>query len=595
MVYRVWAPDHLAVQVVTGSVGAETRYVPLERDAEGFFTGRDERGRAGDLYWYQLDERLAPDPASRFQPQGVEGPSQVVDPEAYQWQAKDWQRPPLRGRTIYELHIGTFTPEGTFRAAIARLDALVELGVNTIEIMPVGDFAGRRNWGYDGVMIYAPSRAYGTPDDLCALVDAAHMRGLAVVLDVVYNHLGPVGNMLPSFSRQYFHQSRANPWGSSLNFDGEQSGPVRQFFLQNACAWLDEYRIDGLRLDAVHAVEDASTPHIIVEVAEAARVRGAFTIAEDERNDARIVMPRTEGGWGVDGMWADDFHHTLRVALTGHREAHLANYSGKTEEWADTLRGGWLYRGQYFPSWKKPRGSDPAGLSPEQLIFCISNHDQVGNRPLGERLHEVTTPAAYRAASMLLCLAPFTPLLFMGQEWAARARFPFFTDLPGEVGEKMAGYRLQEFQLYQANYGKDMLAAMPDPQAEATFRSAKLDWTEREKPAHAGVLLLYRECLRLRAQHAIFQSPPRSAWSVQQIGESVVALRWRESAGDWLLLFSLAEGVHAVTGDAFSQAAVGLSWRTVLASEDKRFGGQNLIDESGLVTRGPGALLLREV
>src|SRR5688572_114559 len=255
----------------------------LEQEEErGFWSGRDEHGRAGDLYWYQLEGRLAPDPATRFQPRGVDGPSEVVDPHHYAWKTTSWTRPPLRGRVIYELHVGTFTPEGTFRAAVSRLAALADLGVNTIELMPLAEFAGDRNWGYDGVMIHAPARCYGTPEELRALIDAAHAHGIAVMVDAVYNHLGPRGNVLPLFSEHYFHTERGTLWGSSLNFDDADSAPVRDYFIQNACMWFDEYRVDGLRLDAVHAIHDSSTPHLAAEIAEAAHARGAFVVAEDE-------------------------------------------------------------------------------------------------------------------------------------------------------------------------------------------------------------------------------------------------------------------------------------------------------------------------
>lgn len=583
--FRAWAPGHKSVRVATGD-GTTTRYVELEAETggpAGFFSGRDEPGRPGDLYWFEVDRELLPDPASRFQPRGVDGPSQVIDPQSYAWRATAWQRPALRGRVIYELHVGTFTPEGTFAAAIERLDALVELGVNTIELMPLADFAGDRNWGYDGVRPFAPARCYGHPDDLRALIDAAHARGLGVIIDVVYNHLGPCGNVLPKFSPHYFEADRDSGWGAGLNFDGDRSGPVREFFLQNACLWFDEYRVDGLRLDAVHAIEDASRPHFIAEVAAVAHARGAFVIAEDERNDATIITPAEAGGWGVDGMWSDDFHHTLRVALTHQRETFFANYTGTIDEWVTTLRMGWLYHGQYFRTWKRERGTPAGHLGPEQFVLCISNHDQVGNRPLGDRLSEAVSPEAYRAVSMLLCLSPYTPMLFMGQEWAARTPFPFFTDLPGEVGENLARSRLREFRERGALYSAEMLAQMPDPQAPSTFQAAKLNWTEREQPEHRCILALYRECLRLRATHPIFQSPSRDRWSVDKLRDTTLALHWRDRAGEWLLTVSV------VTAATLEPAGPG-EWELVLSSNDRRFGG-----EAGRESVGPGATLWRKL
>jgi maltooligosyltrehalose trehalohydrolase len=581
--FRVWAPGHELVRVATGD-GTTTRYVVLEEEPgepPGFFSGRDDHGRVGDLYWFELDHQLVPDPASRYQPRGVTGPSEIVDPRTHDWQATTWRRPELRGRVIYELHVGTFTPAGTFEAAIDRLDALVDLGVNTIELMPLGDFAGERNWGYDGVMLFAPARCYGTPGQLRMLVDAAHARGLAVIIDVVYNHLGPSGNVLPKLSPYYFDHGRENSWGTSLNFDGPQATPVREFFLQNVCMWFDEYLVDGLRLDAVHAIRDRSEPHFISEIAAAAHARGGFVIAEDERNDAKIITPSAEGGWGADGVWSDDFHHTMWVALTRQRHAHFANYAGTIDEWVETLRDGWFYRGQYFRSWKRERGSPAAHLPPEKFVFCISNHDQVGNRPLGDRLSDLVTPEIYRAVSMLLCLAPYTPMLFMGQEWAASTPFPFFTDLPADIGDNLAQNRIAEFRERGANYPPEMLALMPDPQGVATFRSAKLNWAERDQPAHRGVLALYRECLHLRARHAIFQSPGRGQWSVEKLRDAVLMLRWRDAACEWLLLLSV---VSTTTLEPHDDEG----WERLTSSNEQRFGGL-----PGREITGPGATLWR--
>jgi maltooligosyltrehalose trehalohydrolase len=503
----------------------------------------------------------------------------VVDPQRYEWRSHAWQRPPLRGRVFYELHVGAFTAGGTFQSAIARLDELAELGVNAIELMPLGDFPGDRNWGYDGVMIHAPARCYGTPDDLRALIDAAHERGLAVVIDVVYNHLGPCGNVLPRFSEHYFHQRLGTMWGSGLNFDGPHSTPVRQFFLQNACMWFDEYRVDGLRLDAVHAIHDESCPHLITEIAAAAHARGGFVIAEDERNDARIMTSVEEGGWGADGMWSDDFHHTMRVAVTGQRDAHFANYAGALDEWVETLREGWLYRGQFFGSWKRERGTPAAHLPPEKFVVCISNHDQVGNRPLGDRLSALVTPEVYRAVSVLGCLMPYTPLLFMGQEWGTLTPFPFFCDLPGDVGATIAESRKNEFRRYGANYGPAVLEQMPDPQAEETFRTTKLNWSERRAAGHAKVWALYRECLRLRAANSIFQSAPRSQWHVEKF-DSAVAVRWHGADADWLLMVSVSDPATLQPPDVDGR------WEFVLSSNEERFGG---VGARKLV--GPGAAL----
>ncbi len=599
LVYRVWAPDHPAVGVAIGGGREPNRRIALESEGDGYFSGVDAGGCAGDLYWFEIGEARLPDPASRFQPLGVEGPSQVVDPRTHAWTARGWRPPPFRGRVIYELHVGSFTAAGTFRSAIERLGGLVDLGVNAIELMPVADFAGERNWGYDGVMLFAPARCYGTPDELRALIDAAHDSGLAVIIDVVYNHLGPVGNVLPRFSADYFRRDRHSPWGQSPNFDGASAAPVRRFVLQNACMWFDEYRVDGLRLDAVHAIADTSPTHIAAEIAAAAHVRGGFVIGEDERNDAQVITARVDGGWGLDAVWADDFHHTIRVALTRDRQAHLASFAGTVEENLTTLRDGWLFHGQYFRQWERSRGTAGAHLPPERFVWCISNHDQVGNRPLGDRLHEVVAPAAYRALSMLLCLAPYTPMLFMGQEWAASSPFPFFTDHPGQVGENIRLGRLAEYRDQKAFYGEEMLTRMPDPQAAATFASAKLKWNERALPRHATVFELYRTCLRLRGNERVFQNPSRDEWRVEDAGGGVGAVRWGDPAGDWLLLFSLASPDERIVDASIARARVGCQWRLRLASNEERFGGPGVREAAGGENgipglMGPGAMLLRE-
>ncbi len=549
--YRLWAPDHARVTVLLhgDDPAAPRRELELAGDEHGFFSGLDEAGRAGDRYRFRLDDDVVvPDPASRFQPEGVFGPSEVVSPADYVWQHPAWRRPPLRGRVLYELHLGAFTREGTYAAAISRLPRLAELGVNTLELMPLADFPGDRNWGYDGVFPFAPARCHGRPDELRALIDAAHGHGLAVVLDVVYNHLGPVGNTLPAITRRYFHSLHKTRWGDALNFDGPRSRPVRDFFLQNVAYWLDEYRVDGLRLDSIDSIPDESPVHLLSEIATIARSRGAFVIGEDSRNLASVVTPAIAGGLGLDGMWADDFHHNLRVTLTGERRAHLGSFAGTTAELAEILARGWFYRGQYFPHWERERGTDPSQLPPESLIYCISNHDQVGNLPHGDRLLALSNPAAYRAASMLLCLSPATPLLFMGQEWGASTPFLYFCEHPDDIGQKVIEGRAREFAHHFDEAGETSGRPLPNPQARETFEASKLDWDEREKPEHAPLLALHRDVLRLRAAQWIFQSAPRTLWRAWAVSDHLLGLRWFDPAGDWLLLVSLTQKNGARAG-----------------------------------------------
>jgi maltooligosyltrehalose trehalohydrolase len=488
--YRVWAPKHESLSVMVGG-----REIAMARAADGVFTTIDEPGSAGDLYQFKLpDGRMLPDPGTHFQPHGVHGPSEVIDHDAFRWPRANFMAPALHDLIIYECHIGTFTPEGTFASAIGKLSYLKDLGVTAIQIMPVADFAGRWNWGYDGVCLYAPTRNYGRPEDFKRFVAAAHDIGLAVILDVVYNHFGPDGNYWESYSDEFFVKGDSNIWGRTINFTAR---PVREFFIGNVAHWMDHYHIDGFRLDATHAIVDKSKPHILTEIAAEVRKRGGFTIAEDERNMAALVSPQPEG-LGIDAVWADDFHHVVKVALTGERFAHFRSYEGTPKELHETVENGWLFRGQIYPQWQKPRGTECAQLDPAKFIYCISNHDQVGNRPLGERLNQIVSPEAYAAASALLCLLPYTPMIWQGQEWAAATMFCFFTEHAGEIGKNVSKGRLNEFKHYGADFGEDVIARMPDPQDPTTFTNSKLNWSELGKANHRDTLELYKRLLKFR-------------------------------------------------------------------------------------------------
>ena len=484
--FRVWAPERRSVDLVVGAgdvaAGSEGFSRPMTREPNGYWTTRLDVP-PGTTYRYRLDGSAReefPDPASRFQPQGVHGPSQVVDPSAFTWTAAGW-RPPAADRLVfYELHIGTFTLEGTFAAARQRLPYLRDLGVTALEVMPVAEFPGRWNWGYDGACPFAPSRAYGAPDDLRAFVDDAHNHGLAVFMDVVYNHLGPDGAYANAFSPYYFTDAHRSPWGRGVNLDGPHSEGVRRFFIENAVHWATEYRVDGLRLDATHALVDDGPRHFIEELTATVRAaagRPVLFVAEDERDLREKLRPAAEGGWGLDGVWADDFHHEVRVHVAGDRDGYFAHYSGTTDAIARCLND---------------------GVPP--FVLCIQNHDQVGNRADGARLHHEVDAAVYRAASTLLLLAPHTPLLFMGQEWAASSPFQFFTDHHPELGTQVTEGRRQEFRAFAAFADAGTRARIPDPQAPSTFGSSRLRWKEIDDPAHAQVLRLYRRLLQLRTR-----------------------------------------------------------------------------------------------
>ncbi|HEY7723898.1 MAG TPA: malto-oligosyltrehalose trehalohydrolase [Anaeromyxobacteraceae bacterium] len=517
--FRVWAPGAARVEVVIEG----GRPVALARRPKGYHEGHLAGVGPGATYRYRVDGAGPfPDPASRFQPRGVHGPSEVVDPDAFAWNDGDYLGLDLERLVLYELHVGTFTPEGTFAAAARRLPHLAALGVAAVELMPVADFPGDRNWGYDGVSLFAPARCYGAPDDLRRLVAEAHRLGLGVVLDVVYNHLGPDGSYLGAFSELYFTRRHETPWGSALNLDGEGSPEVRALLAENAIRWIREYHLDGLRLDATHAIADDSPRHLLAEIAGEVRRRAgrpALLLAEDHRNLDVLVRRPAEGGYGLDGVWSDDLHHALRVRLAGDRDGTFADFSGSAEEIAETLRRGWLYVGQDSVYWGGPRGSDPAGLPLERFVVFAQNHDQVGNRAFGDRLHHAVAAPAWRAAVSLLLLAPETPLLFMGQEWAASTPFLYFTDHEPDLGRRVAEGRRRELARFRDFADPGTRRPIPDPQAAATFEASRLRWDEAEEEPHASVLRLHRALLALRRDELV---PRRRQVEVRAEGAAVV-------------------------------------------------------------------------
>jgi maltooligosyltrehalose trehalohydrolase len=616
--FRVWAPAARRVEVVLFEAGKPAATHPMALATDGYHEVTIPAAAAGAHYMYRVDGRdPRPDPASRSQPGGVHGPSAVVDPRAYEWHDEGWRGVALDDMVIYELHVGAATEEGTFDALIRRLDDIRALGATAIELMPVADFPGERNWGYDGVCLFAPARAYGGAEGLKRLVDAAHARGLAVLLDVVYNHLGPDGNYLREYSPDYFTGRHTTPWGDALNVDGPDSEAVRAFFINNALYWAHEYHIDGLRLDATHEIKDDSPVHILAELAQTVRAslpegRRFVLIAENEDNDPAVVTTkarRHEGhedlrsfassrlrgerssGWGLDGVWADDFHHQVRVALTGEREGYYADYSGSAADIAATLRQGWFYQGQPAPHSGEPRGAPTDGVPASAFVYCIQNHDQVGNRALGDRLNHAVAPAAYRAASVLLLLSPYTPLLWMGQEWAASTPFLFFTDHNPELGRLVTEGRRREFARFTAFSHHEV----PDPQAEQTFRASKLRWAERETGEHAAVLRLYHDLLELRRALPVLRERGRDSYTAVSPAEGVVALRRRGGGGTALLLVNLGGPVEFDVGQTEIASPAGVTWTQLWSSEAVRYGGRDEARCEGDRVRfgGPGALLLR--
>ena len=570
--FRVWAPDRTSVELVLTSQNAPSVRTVLSPAADGMFTGVVSGAVPGTRYQYLLDgDGPYPDPASRFQPEGVHGPSAIVDPRVFRWSDEGWRGIPLSATILYELHVGTFTPEGTFAAAAERLSYLSALGVTAVELMPIADFPGTRNWGYDGVSLFAPARCYGTPDDLRHLVDEAHRLGLAVLLDVVYNHFGPDGAYAATFSSRYFSTRHASPWGPAMNLDGAGHGPVREFLVENALHWLHEYHFDGLRLDATHALADESPRHILRDLTLAVRGslpdRQVLLVAEDDRNLATIVKAPAEGGWGLDAVWADDFHHQVRRLSAGDRDGYFQDFSGSAADLAATIRRGWFYCGQHSAYRDAPRGTPPTGVAVERMVVCLQNHDQIGNRAFGERLNHQIAASQFRALSALLLFVPETPLIFMGQEWAASTPFLYFTDHRPDLGLLVTEGRRAEFSRFTAFADESVRSRIPDPQAPSTFETSRLRWQERDRAPHAGVLRLYHALLRLRRDDPAMQRP--DGFEALALDDATLAVT-RSAAGGSLLLVARLHGAGAV---GTSSIAIGPEsrWAVVLTTDDEVF------------------------
>jgi maltooligosyltrehalose trehalohydrolase len=603
--FRVWAPASERVDVVVYGPDAEAVH-EMRREDGGWFTTSVDGVGAGARYRFRLDGGDAfPDPASRSQPEGVHGPSEVVDASAFRWTDGGWKGVPLEEMVIYELHVGTATPAGTFDGLIGKLDALCDLGVTALELMPVADFPGDRNWGYDGVFPWAPARAYGGAEGLRRLVGAAHERGLAVILDVVYNHLGPEGNYLHAVTGgRFFTDRHKTPWVYAVNYDGEGSEAVRGFVITNALHWVREYHVDGLRLDATHAIVDDGEPHLLRELADTVRDsvpvdRHVVLFAEDERNDRRVVTLIEEGGYGIHAVWADDFHHQVRSLTAGDDEAYFADYSGTVEDLAVTLRKGWFYEGQPSKVHGTPRGTPADGIPTPCFVHAIQNHDQVGNRAFGGRLgHDVPLPL-YRAASAVLLLSPYTPLLWMGQEWHASSPFLYFTDHPEELGRLVTEGRRQEFSRFSAFSDPHVREGIPDPQSADTFQQSKLRWEERTKQPHVGILALYRELLALRRSHPALAERGRAAFAVACVAPGVLAMRRTGEKDAAVLLVASFDGAAQVDlARTFeTRAPGGKPWKVWLWTEDRRFagdGGEVKLSGKGVLEMpGPGAVVLR--
>jgi malto-oligosyltrehalose trehalohydrolase len=538
--FRFWAPNHATVAL---RIEGETQLQPMTPVGLGFHELLVPSAGPGTLYRYVLTDGLeVPDPASRFQPDDVHGPSEVIDPKAYRWKDSDWHGRPLTELVIYELHVGTFTPEGTFQAVIGRLNYLRTLGVTAIELMPIADFPGGRNWGYDGVLLFAPDSTYGRPEDLKALVDAAHRCGISVLLDVVYNHFGPDGNYLPAFA-PIFTDKHKTSWGPAVNYDAEGSQTVRDLVVNNAVYWILEFNLDGLRLDAVHAIKDDSPEHVLAAIArgvrQAAAQREVHLILENEENQASWLTRAPDGSAvQFSAQWNDDIHHVLHAAATGETSGYYADYTRDTPMLGRALAEGFAFQGELMPYRGHPRG-EPAGfLPPTAFISFIQNHDQVGNRAFGDRLTAFAPPEAVRAIAAVYLLAPQIPMIFMGEEWGASEPFPFFCDFEEELAGAVREGRRAEFARFPEFQDPAKRDQIPDPTASDTFTCAKLDWAARLRAPHTEWLALYRKLLALRHVEIVprLKGVGGHSATFETLGDCAVRVRWTLGDGSRLTL-----------------------------------------------------------
>jgi maltooligosyltrehalose trehalohydrolase len=577
---RVWAPRARTVRVVARGTAS-----PLTAEPDGYFSGAIA-AVAGERYRFKLDddETLYPDPASRFQPDGPHGPSEIVDPRAFRWTDQAWAGTTIRGQVVYEMHIGTFTSEGTYGAAARELPELARLGVTLIEVMPLAEFDGRFGWGYDGVDLFAPAHVYGAPDDFRQFVNAAHGCGVGVILDVVYNHLGPVGNYLRAFSPSYFTDRYENEWGDAIDFDGPDAAPVREFFIANAGYWIDEFHLDGLRLDATQQIYDSSPEHILAAVGrrarEAAGARSIVLIAENEPQDTRIVRPLADGGYGLDALWNDDLHHSAMVALTGRSEAYYSDTRGEPQELVSAAKYGYLFQGQHYDWQRKPRGTPAWGVSPAAFVTFLQNHDQVANSARGLRGHQLTSPGRWRAMTALFLLMPGTPMLFQGQEFAASSPFLYFADFEAELAgavRRGRGEFLRQFpSVADLERRGDVLADPGDP---ATFERCRLDLTERV--AHAAVYAMHADLLRLRRDDEAFRVQQPGAVDGAVLSASALALRFftPDHHDDRVIVVNLGPDLSRPSiAEPLLAPPVDRDWEIRWSSEDPAYGGAGTPD-----------------
>ncbi|HZP68115.1 MAG TPA: malto-oligosyltrehalose trehalohydrolase [Rudaea sp.] len=576
--FRVWAPEARTAHVRVEADDGEYELAMAPEDG-GFFSCLAAHARAGERYRFRLDGGAPlPDPASRFQPHGPHGASEIVDARAFRWSDHAWRGIAPAGQVIYEMHVGTFTHEGTWEAAIDALPALAELGVTVLELMPLAEFPGRFGWGYDGVCLYAPYHGYGPPDDMRRFVDAAHALGLGVIVDVVYNHFGPDGNYLPAYSRHWVG-TRKSEWGDAPNFDGPHCAPVREFFAGNAAYWIEEFHADGLRLDATQQIFDRSAEHILKHIVRRARAaapqRNVYIVAENEVQNADLVRAPERGGMGCDAIWNDDFHHTARAAIAGRREAYYSDYRGSAQEFVSALKYGFLYQGQRSAWIDKPRGSPAFDVPALAFVNYLENHDQVANSLRGSRLGELLAPAAWRAATAVLLLAAQTPLIFQGQEYASTRPFLYFADhAPGLAGHVRTG-RARFMAQFPSIAAIGDIETLPDPADIESFRSSKLEAGERGSVRGAQALALFRDLLALRREDDVMSGRRRTRLDGAVLGERAFAIRHFGSDGlDRLFVVNFAVDIAFDTiAEPLIAVPAGCRWKLRWSSEELRYGG----------------------
>jgi maltooligosyltrehalose trehalohydrolase len=584
--FRVWAPKAQRLEVALegewrNSRGTKTApiFAALEREPNGYFSGSVE-AKTGTLYRFRLNGAgdLYPDPASRFQPDGPHGPSCVVDHTQFEWTDQAWKGIKMPGQIMYEMHLGTFTPEGTWHAAMKELAELARIGITAIEMMPIADFPGEFGWGYDGVNLFAPTRLYGSPDDLRAFVNEAHSLGLAVILDVVYNHFGPDGNYLGVYSDDYLHGERANEWGDSINFDGENSGPVREFFITNGRYWIEEFHFDGFRFDATQSIHDESEEYIVGAIGRAARlaagIRAIILVAENESQEAKLLWPRSKGGDDLDGVWNDDFHHSAYVAMTGRHEAYYSDYRGCPQEFVSAAKYGYLFQGQYYWWQDAERGMPSLGAHPAAFVSFLENHDQVANTAQGPRIRFESRPGMYRAMTALLLLGPWTPLLFQGEEFGATSPFVFFSDIGDDnLREAIRAGRFEFLAQFPSIATAEVQRTLPIPGRRETFEGCKLNLAEREteRPFYD----LHRDLIRLRREDSRFQKQIPAGVDGAVLGEQSFLLRYFGEANDErLLVVNFGPAQSFVPGpEPLLAPAFGFEWEMIWSSDDQRYAG----------------------